>query len=231
MALNRLKKAQDRYDEAFYEVQNQQAEMGRLMNRLANLDFSRISYIEIIELLQESLVYLGNIREQWSKLILFFSEIAGRTDVVLTASVRPFVEQIKALGSEGIPKEDKSIFVEALKGQASDLHQQSYLLTLMSQSYVDTSNRFLMPRLMSLTGLLAITDDQERRAITKKINDETEQVRGEVENIIKERRSAFMASVEQRKVELEKIIEDHGGLSPKKLEIVSKAQAIEEMLT
>ncbi|CAF5143530.1 unnamed protein product, partial [Rotaria sp. Silwood1] len=65
VTLERLKQAEQRQDAIFQQMLEQQDKMKTLMVKIAQLDMKEISFEQIIELLREAILLLGDIRVQW----------------------------------------------------------------------------------------------------------------------------------------------------------------------
>ena len=231
LALGRLTNARDRYDRAFGQLKAQQEEMGKLMGRIAALDLERIDYAKVLELLREALLLLGNVREQWNQLVLFFSEVAARAEMALSGSLTPFIDQATQAGLMAISRDERAFFVDLLKDQAVEINRQAELLFLMSRTYVDMSNQHLMPRLVKLTSLITITDSSERTRVLNQLTAETNATQIQVTNLVNQRKAIFVSASSQRRVELERYIQQLGGPTTQQLQLIAAAQNLTATFT
>ena len=211
MASERLRDAEKRYDAIFGQLKQQQEEMSKLMVKIASLDMARINYREILELLREALHLLSQVREQWSQLVLFFSEIAARAEIALSGTLGPFIEQATQAGSATLSREERLFYVDLLTTQAVEIHKQSYSLFIMSRTYVDMSGEFIMKRLAGLSKMLTARSDSERKQLLMELNNETEGIQSKVVALVQERKATYTASIAKRQKELTTFVAALGG--------------------
>lgn len=227
ITLNRLQQAEQRYDQIFEQLTEQQNQMKSLMVQIAGLNLAKINYEEIIELLRQAILLLGNIRSQWSRLVEFFSEVSIRTQTTTNETLMPFVERINEVTSiEDITESERTFYLELLRFQAIDIHRETYILYIMSRTYVDISREFMMDKLSGLAGMLAMQTDQDRERAVKQLLKDTDEAEAKINALANERKLTFTAKLVERKNELETYLNSIGGKTQEDLDAINKAEGL-----
>lgn len=81
---NAVQKAFDQY----LALQQQMAELNA---KVVNIDFLKIQFSEIIDLLKEAIQLLAKIQEAWVELVTFFSDVSSLVEVSLKQAIDDFV--------------------------------------------------------------------------------------------------------------------------------------------
>ncbi|CAF3992404.1 unnamed protein product [Rotaria magnacalcarata] len=224
MTLDRLKQAEQRYDQIFSQLLEQQKEMKALMVKIAGLDMAKIRFEELIELMRQAILLLGNIRQQWGRLVQFFSEISIRTRIATNETLAPFVNRMKEVASiQDITQSERMLYVDLLKEQAVGIHRHTYILYVMAHTYVDISNEFMMDKLSGLATMLTMQTDSEREQALRKLEKDTNTAQAKVEAIANERKRTFEAALMKRKNDLQKYLDNLGGASKEDLNAIKQA--------
>ncbi|CAF1296029.1 unnamed protein product [Didymodactylos carnosus] len=229
ITLDRLQKAIQRSDDIFQQWLEQQDKMKELMVKIARLDLTKINYEQIIELLRQGILLLGNIRVQWGRLVRFFSEISIRTRFAVNETLVPFVDRMKEVSSlSDITQSERTFYIGLLKGQTVNIHRQSYILYAMSRTYVDISNEFMMDKLSGLAMMLGMQTDQERNEAVQKLLNDTEKAQTKVQALADKRKKTFEETVLKRQNELETYLDHLGGKTQDDLDAIKEG---DELLT
>ncbi|CAF4204439.1 unnamed protein product, partial [Rotaria magnacalcarata] len=224
MTLDRLKQAEQRYDQIFSQLLEQQKQMKALMVKIAGLDMAKIRFEELIELMRQAILLLGNIRQQWGRLVQFFSEISIRTRIATNETLAPFVNRMKEVASiQDITQSERMLYVDLLKEQAVGIHRHTYILYVMAHTYVDISNEFMMDKLSGLATMLTMQTDSEREQALRKLEKDTNTAQAKVEAIANERKRTFEAALMKRKNDLQKYLDNLGGASKEDLNAIKQA--------
>lgn len=80
LARDRLKEAEQRYDLHFQQQLAAQNELAQTLRAMSMLDISKLDTEEIISLLLEATKEIHLIKEQWARLIRFFSKLSAQAD-------------------------------------------------------------------------------------------------------------------------------------------------------
>ncbi|UJR17428.1 hypothetical protein I4U23_004323 [Adineta vaga] len=223
VTLQRLQQAEQRSDALFQQMLEQENKMKDLMIKISQLDMTKINYEQIIDLLREAILLLGNIRVQWGQLVQFFSEISVRTQIAVKETLVPFVDRMKEVSSlDDITPSERLFYIDLLKGQAMDIHRQTFILYVMSRTYVDISNEFMMDKLSGLARMFGMQTDQERKQAVQKLLKDTEEAQEKVQALADKRKKTFEETISKRKNELETYLNQHGGKTQNDLDAINK---------
>jgi len=215
LALSALRDAENRYDKIFDSVMKYHEEMKDLVSKMAKLNLKEINFKEILELLKEGIKILAKIREQWGKLVQFFSLVSVRAEVALNQTLAPFVQYAKEaeeqIGQGGLSPEDRKFFLDLLQEQAVDINRVAYFLYTLSSTYVDVSSRFLLNRLAGLAQMLATDNEDQRQKLLEGLRDQANEAQDAIKKISQQRREEYSRLVDARKRELDAIVNNLGG--------------------
>lgn len=75
-----LKEAERRQEALAQQQAAEQKKLVEIINRIAALDLNRLSEQEIVDILIEAIMQLNQIKEQWARLIQFFSKLAVQAE-------------------------------------------------------------------------------------------------------------------------------------------------------
>jgi hypothetical protein len=191
LELQMLRDAESRYDQVFGEVMKYHEEMKQLVSKMATLNLQEIKYEQILELLKQGIKMLAKIREQWGKLVQFFTLVSVRAEVALNQTLVPFVQYAKeaeqSIGEGGLSKEDREFFLSILEDQAQDINKVAYFLYTLSSTYFDVSTKFLMNRLAGLAQMLATDNEAERQKLLIDLRDQANEAQDAIKLMSQQR--------------------------------------------
>ncbi|CAF0861529.1 unnamed protein product [Rotaria sordida] len=218
----KLQDTQKRSEASRIELQKSIDEMSELVGKIAALDLTKMNYAELIDYMRQALSLLGTMRQTWARLVLFFSTVANQAEIALSGILSPFIKQAELGSTNGISFEERNFFIELLKDQSVNIHETSHSLFIMSRTYVDMSNEFLMARLAGLSLMFTAKNDDERKVLNNQLAFETKTTQEKVKALIEERKMVYLAMVETTRTKLKVYLESLGGPS------VENQKAIEE---
>jgi hypothetical protein len=79
-ALARLKEAEQRHEKLVQQQISAQYEISEIISKIAALDLSKVSKEELVDVLLQAVSRISNVREQWSRLIRFFSKLSSQAE-------------------------------------------------------------------------------------------------------------------------------------------------------
>ncbi|CAF2676173.1 unnamed protein product [Rotaria sp. Silwood2] len=222
----KLQDTQTRSEASRIELQKNINEMSELVGKIAALDLTRINYAQLLDYMRQALGLLGTMRQTWANLILFFCTIANQAEIALSGTLGPFVKQAELGSTDWISFEERKFFLELLKDQSLNIHETSHTLFIMSRTYVDMSNEFLMARLAGLSLMFTATNDDERKALNNQLAFETKAAQKKVKALIEERKMMYSAMVETERTKLKKYLESLGGPSLENQKAIEEATSL-----
>jgi hypothetical protein len=215
LSLAALRDAESRSDQIFGQVMKFHEEMKELVGKMAMLNLKEINFKEILELLRQGIQILAKIRQQWGKLVQFFSLVAVRAEVALNQTLVPFVEYAKQaeqmIGEGGLDQKDREFFLNLLQEQAQDINKVAYFLYTLSSTYFDVSTRFLMDRLAGLSQMLATDNEDQRQKLLIDLRNQANEAQDAIKVMSQQRREEYTRLVDARKRELDSVVKSLGG--------------------
>ncbi len=162
---------------------------------------------------------LGNLKEEWSKLVIFFTLITKRADIELNEPLRQFLSDIRdavELG-DASAKLDREIYPDTIKAYTKTIHREAHVLYVMSKTYVDMSNDLIMSQLAGLSKLLNAGTPEEKKRLSNILKDNIYKIQENVSIIVKKRREKYKKEVDEQINQLDQMIEKMGGHDPEDL--------------
>jgi hypothetical protein len=216
LAQQQLRDAEKRSDQIFQDIMKYHDDLKSLVSKMASLNLKEINFKDILELLKEGIKLLAKIRQQWGKLVQFFSMVAVRADVALRQTLVPFTDLAKTaqdlIGEEGeLAKGDRLFYLDLLQEQAAEINNIAYFLYTLSSTYFDVSTRFLMDRLAGLAQMLATDNEDQRQQLLKNLQIEADEAQDAIKIMAQQRREQYTRLVNARKRELEDVVQKLGG--------------------
>ena len=91
-ATEMLKSVQDSYDRASEKLIDTNDKLNEAMTRLAQIDSSKMTVNDILKVLQEGLKILGQLKERWGMMTLFFEEMVNIIQVSMNKPMQKVLE-------------------------------------------------------------------------------------------------------------------------------------------
>ncbi|CAF0905142.1 unnamed protein product, partial [Adineta ricciae] len=220
-----LKDTQAATDQSFNNWMEYQKKLNDLSIELASLDPAKINYQKIVELLNDALTLLGNLKEEWSKLVRFFNIITKHASIELNEPIKQFLNETRdALAYEKLSKNDRDYYRDNLKGYAKSIHRQAFILHVMAKTYVDMSNEHIITQLAGLAKLINAGTVEEKKRMSHMLKDKIIEIQKKVLVMVKQRREKYNKEVNEQIGKLDKTIENMGGNDPDDQENIKKGK-------
>ena len=150
-----LKDSRRAYEASCDEVANKTREVTNLLVEMKELDLKEIDMEKIRQTLVKGIQALGELREQWGKLVRFFQMLSNLVKCCLSTSLKTFVQTSRnrlAQGDSGMSATMRDVIFE----QAFQANQIAYVVNSISSVYVEVSDKHLMERITCLGKLIAL---------------------------------------------------------------------------
>ena len=128
-----LKHTQDKYDKACDRLKESSLKLGEILADLAKYDIQKVDFEKIKETLVKGIKALGEVREQWGKLVMFFQMMSNLIECALNTSLKNFLQyteksQQRALNGYTISSFAKDMIYQ----EAFEATKIAYLVTMIS---------------------------------------------------------------------------------------------------
>lgn len=203
-AKQNLKETRAIYEKSCQDVDEKMKQMGEVLAELAGLQPKKIDLETIRKTLIKGIHALGELREQWGKLVKFFQMLSNLVKCCLQSSLKEFVSTSSMqmqLTERGMAMSDT--MRDVLFEQAFKANQIAYVVNSISSVYVEVSDKHLMDRITCLGKLIALDPDQDRQEIMMK--------REELNQGCQEAQEAIKRIANQKKKEIEEAFDKRIG--------------------
>ena len=162
-----LKDSRRAYEASCDEVAKKTREVTNLLVEMKELDLKEIDMEKIRQTLVKGIQALGELREQWGKLVRFFQMLSNLVKCCLSTSLKTFVQTSRNRldqGDSGMSAVMRDVIFE----QAFQANQIAYVVNSISSVYVEVSNEHLMERITCLGKLIALDPASNSHEIMQK---------------------------------------------------------------
>ena len=159
-----LKDSRRAYEASCDEVAKKSREVTNLLVEMKELNLKEIDMEKIRKTLVKGIQALGELREQWGKLVRFFQMLSNLVKCCLSTSLKTFVQTSRnrfAQGDSGMSATMRDVIFE----QAFQANQIAYVVNSISSVYVEVSDKHLMERITCLGKLIALDPDSNKHEI------------------------------------------------------------------
>ena len=150
-----LKDSRRAYEASCDEVAKKSREVTNLLVEMKELNLKEIDMEKIRKTLVKGIQALGELREQWGKLVRFFQMLSNLVKCCLSTSLKTFVQTSRnrlAQGDSGMSAAMRDVIFE----QAFQANQIAYVVNSISSVYVEVSDKHLMERITCLGKLIPL---------------------------------------------------------------------------
>lgn len=177
-------------------------EVIRLLTEQQNLKLDEICYDEIIKALEKGLQKLAILKEHWTKLVMFFQKIANTVENVAAKSIEDFANHIDTT-SRNLKNIHKKFVIDQLYAMALKATQASSFVNNMAETYVNVSERYIMPRVSSLSQFIVIDPKMAETERLKLLSDCSKDSEAIIDMILTEKQKDIKR-IEQRAADIKK---------------------------
>ncbi|UJR36842.1 hypothetical protein I4U23_029555 [Adineta vaga] len=203
-----LKEAEKRHADFAAQQAMEQQKLVAIINKIAALDLDRMSEQEIVDILIESILQMNQIKEQWGRLIQFFSKLSVQADSTQQVIVHELISVVKEAQEHNllVDPSDRELFVEILSITCQEIERGAHLLYVMSKTYHDVSSEYMIGQITSMNTLLLLQTDTERTAYLKSISSNTTLTSTRITQLAQARQNEYSLRNKQRRDEYEQFL-------------------------
>ncbi|CAF3991419.1 unnamed protein product, partial [Rotaria sordida] len=186
----------------------EQQKLAAIINRIAALDLDRLSEQEIVDILIEAILQMNQIKEQWSRLIQFFSKLSVQADSTQQIVIHEFIAAIKEAQANNLllDPSDRELFVELLTITSQEIERGAHLLYVMSKTYFDVSSEYMINQITASGNLLLLQTDTERSTYLRSLSQNTTSISRRVTSLAQERHQEYTTRNQARRAEYERFL-------------------------
>ncbi|XP_056255194.1 uncharacterized protein LOC130183629 [Seriola aureovittata] len=153
-----LKQSRQSYEKCVENMEKNQKELTDILVEMQNCKIKEVDFETTIKMLVKGLDAMGRVKEQWEKMVRFFQMVSNIIKTSLSKTLRNFVqtsEDTKKLSYNG-----KLFTKDLLYNQAFQASNIASLVHMISMTYTEVSNKYLMDRVSSLGKLMVMDKDK-----------------------------------------------------------------------
>ena len=169
------------YEEACKKKMETNKELNELLLKMEQVNLSKVDFEKIRDILIGGMKVLGDLKEEWSKLNMFFQMMAARVRSLLGDNLDKFVkfgEGALTNTGEGAPPKISPIRKKMISKTAVESAKMAYVVNMISGTYVEVSKNYLVTPMAGLGKLLGY--DPKKPDDAKQIKSEMAKLRSEM---------------------------------------------------
>ncbi|CAF4600665.1 unnamed protein product [Rotaria socialis] len=206
-----LQEAEKRHAAFAAQQVAEQQKIADMMKKIAALDLDRMSEQEIVDILIESILQMSQIKEQWGRLIQFFSKLSIQADNFIGAMKDAQANNLL------IDASDREFFVEILSITCQEIERGAHLLYVMSKTYFDISSEYMINQIATINTLLLLQTNSERSSLLRSLSSNTTITSTKIIQLAQERQNEYASRNKARRDEYQRFL---AKLAEEDLEIV-----------
>ncbi|XP_036421381.1 uncharacterized protein LOC118804869, partial [Colossoma macropomum] len=212
-----LNNTREIYEKSVENMERNQKELTEILITMRNCEVKEIDFNTTIQMLVKGMDAMGRVKEQWEKMVRFFQMVSNIVKVSLTTTLKDFVSTSEK--TESLSYNSKLFSKDLLYNQAFQATNIASLVHMISETYTEVSDKYLMDRVSSLGKLMAM--DKEKP--------EFEKERLQLQNGCDEAQKGIFQLVRMNKDEFEKNIDSRLEKIDKELLAILPSAPPEEM--
>ncbi|KAI4884680.1 hypothetical protein NFI96_004821, partial [Prochilodus magdalenae] len=212
-----MKQTRDVYEKSVENMEKNQKELTDILVTMRNCELKEIDFNTTIQMLVKGMDAMGRVKEQWEKMVRFFQMVSNIVKTSMSRTLKDFVSTSKK--TQSLSYNSKLFSKDLLYSQAFQASNIASLVHMISATYTEISDKYLMDRVSSL-GKLMVMD---------KTKPEFEQERLLLQNSCDEAQKGILRLVLKNKDEFERKTDSRLEKIDKELLAILPAAAPEEM--
>ncbi|XP_073703929.1 uncharacterized protein [Garra rufa] len=149
-----LNKTRETYEKCKENLENNQKELTEILVTMRNCELKEIDFKTTIEMLVKGMDAMGRVKEQWEKMVHFFQMVSNIVKTSLSKTLTNFVSSSEK--TQALSYNAKLFSKDLLYAQAFQACNIASLVHMISGTYTEVSNKYLMDRVSSLGKLMAM---------------------------------------------------------------------------
>ncbi len=149
-----LYKTRETYDKCIENLVNNQKELIEILVTMRNCQLKEIDFNTTIEMLVKGMDAMGRVKVQWEKMVHFFQMVSNIVKTSLSKTLTNFVSSSE--NTQALSYNAKLFSKDRPYTQAFQACNIASLVHMISATYTDVSNKYLMDSVSSLGKLMAM---------------------------------------------------------------------------
>ena len=162
-----LKQTRDSYEKCVENMEKNQKELTDVLVEMQNCKIKEIDFNTTIKMLVKGLDAMGRVKEQWEKMVRFFQMVSTLVKTSLSKTLHNFVTT--ADDTKKLSYNSKLFAKDLLYNQAFQASNIASLVHMISGTYTEVSNKYLMDKVSCLGKLMAM-DKSKPEFLQERLN-------------------------------------------------------------
>ncbi|XP_030640879.1 uncharacterized protein LOC115821244 [Chanos chanos] len=197
-----LDKTREMYEKFVENMEKNQKELTDILVTLRNYTAKEIDFKTTIEMLVKGMDAMGKVKVQWEKMIRFFQMVSTIVKTSMSKTLNNFVttsEKTQKLSYNATLFSKDLLYNQAF--QASNI---ASLVHMISDTYTEVSNKYLMDRISSLGKLLTMDKSKpEFKLEHQQLQKGCDEAQSGILQLVRENQKAFERSADARLKKIE----------------------------
>ncbi|XP_031436659.1 uncharacterized protein LOC105899570 [Clupea harengus] len=163
----KLEQSQDSYAKCVENMEKNRKELTDVLVEMQNCQIKEVDFKTKIDMLVKGLDAMSRVKEQWEKMIRFFQMLSTLVKTSFSKTLHNFVTT--ADDTKKLSYNSKLFAKDLLYKQAFQASNIASLVHMISGTYTDVSNKYLMDRVSSLGKLMAM-DKSKPEFLQERLN-------------------------------------------------------------
>ncbi|XP_030646402.1 uncharacterized protein LOC115826660 [Chanos chanos] len=177
--------------EEYYE--KNEKELNEILVTMQSLCHKEIDFNKKIEILVKGMDAMGKVKEQWEKIVCLFQMVSNIIKTTLNTSLNNFVNKVSKVARLNTRYTSSMFLKDTIYTNAFQASNYAALVNMISTTYVEVSEQYLMERVSALGRLMTMDAKQHN----------LESERRKLENACKEAMEGITQLVRKHKTDFE----------------------------
>ena len=209
-AREQQKSAEERLEKALIKSRESQRSKIDIENKLYKIDLQSKELPQLLNAIGEGLKVMGELKQEWSNLLRFFTSIANIIETAMGPPMRSFVDFSERTSMNRVQPGSHFTPSDMIKQQiyeiAKEAGKRAFVVNRISGCYSSISKKHLMPLVSQLGSMIALDKETDGRKITQfkqKLEAESRNARSAVEALTNENINRARKALQERMNELD----------------------------
>jgi hypothetical protein len=163
-----------------------------------------IDFKTTINLLVKGLDAMGKVKDQWAKMVRFFQMISNIIKTTLSPSLQNFVKMGHKVAKKALGYTANNLMKDMLYQEAFYVSNVASLVNMISGTYTEVSNGFLMDRISSLGKLVGLDPTMGEFATERrKLQDGCKDAEEGIKSLVLKNKRDFERNMTERLAKIE----------------------------
>ncbi|GAA6236440.1 uncharacterized protein LOC108873822 [Lates japonicus] len=197
-----LSQVRQSYEKSVENMEKNQKELTDILVEMQNCQIKEVDFKTKIKMLVKGLDAMGRVKEQWEKMVRFFQMVSNIIKTSLSKTMHNFVKTSD--DTKKLSYNEKLFVKDLLYKQAFEASNVASLVHMISETYTEVSNKYLMDRVSSLGKLMAM-DKEKPEFLQERLNlqESCEEAQRGILQLVLENKKEFERKTDARMKKIE----------------------------